>query len=154
MPRWPAQPPRVDVAGRVFGVAAPLDCAVAAGWVAAISQLGRPSWRIEPADLGRALGNATVGVRVMVSGPEHDVLAAGAACREAGLLDDEVTLFATTTSARRIYCVHCKATSLVTTAVGDVATCSACHRGLHVYEHFSRRSASYLGFQANAESLP
>lgn len=154
IPRWPTQAPAVDPSGRSFGVVAPAQCSVADYWVDQIAEFGRPCWRVGPGDLGAALATATVGLRVLVSGPEHVVTALGAVCRDAGLLDDEITLHATGVDGCRIYCVHCRSNNIVDAKVGSIAPCPACGRGLHVYEHFSRHAASYLGFQADAESLP
>lgn len=151
VPRWGTRPPQVDGSGRTFGIVAPPGCPVAREWAAQLDILGRPYWHVPPHGVEAALGGATVGLRVLVSGPEVEVLAVAARLRSAGLADAELTTHATSTGHRRVYCAHCKQTSLFDAAVDDVVTCPSCRRGLLVFAHASARSGSYLGFQADAE---
>ena len=132
---------------------------MAAWWLAEVARLPAPSWSIHSegtaADLLPALTTrlrqSATGLRLMVVGPEQQVLAVQSCAIEAGMIDAELTLFATSTKARSLYCAHCKTTSSVYVGVGSVAPCSGCGRGLMVYSHLSRRSGSYLGFLADAE---
>ncbi|WP_375477615.1 dimethylamine monooxygenase subunit DmmA family protein [uncultured Jatrophihabitans sp.] len=156
VPRWGVEPPDVDVSGRTFGVVGG-DCSVTRRWARQIARLGRPCWQVDAAGdagaLDAALRDATVGLRVLIAGPEADVLAAAARCRAAGLADAELTLFATSARERRIYCAHCATTSIVDAQVEDVAPCGGCGRCLLVFAHLSARSGSYLAFQADAEDV-
>ena len=77
--------------------------------------------------------------------------AAAARCRAAGLADVELTLHATTSALRNVYCAHCTATSLVEAQVEDVVACPSCGRRLTVFAHASARWGAYLGFSADAE---
>ena len=85
---------------------------MAAGWVEVVSASGKPLSRLAFQDLGAVLASAQVGLRVMISGPEHLVLAASASCREAGMLDEEQVLHATSSRERQVWCAHCKAVTL------------------------------------------
>ncbi len=151
VPRWPHQPPGVDETGREFVLVGVPRCPVVDGWAEQLTRLGRPCRRVEIADLQEALEQATVGVRVMIAGAEADVLAAAARCRAAGLADVELTLHATTSALRNVYCAHCTATSLLEAQVEDVVTCPSCRRRLTVFAHASARWGAYLGFAADAE---
>ena len=151
----------MDATGRDFGVVSfGQDGLVVAGWwLTEIAGLPAPSWSLSSegaaADLLPALTTrlrqSATGLRLMVVGPEQDVLAVQSCALEAGLIHAELTLFATSTKARSLYCAHCKTTSSVQAAVGSVAPCAGCGRGLMVYSHLSTRSGSYLGFLADEE---
>lgn len=147
------RPPEVDVSGRTFGIVAARHCPVARGWATQLEALDRPYWQVDADGVDAALAGATVGLRVLVSGPEVEVLAVAARLRAAGLADAEVITHATSTRHRRVYCAHCKQTSILDAAVEDVAPCPSCGRGLLVFAHASARSGSYLGFQADAEEV-
>ena len=159
VPRWPAQPPRVDPSGRSYGVVTfgPEAAPLAEQWLAELAGLGAPVWRLSDAGgpmtgaLEFCLASATTGLRLLAAGPEQQVLAVQATAHQAGLIDAELTLHATSIRERLVYCVHCKTTSSVTAGVSEVATCAGCGRRLVVYAHLSRRSGSYLGFLADAE---
>jgi dimethylamine monooxygenase subunit C len=50
---------------------------------------------------------------------------------------------------RDVFCIHCQHT--MQGINHTQAICSGCGRLLHVYDHFSKRMGSYMGFQVNAE---
>lgn len=50
---------------------------------------------------------------------------------------------------RDVFCTHCQHTTLGINHTPVI--CSGCGRLLHVYDHFSKRLGSYMGFQVNAE---
>lgn len=107
-----------------------------------------------PAILGqlqRDLGLAMVGVRILLAGPEADVYAARAVALGSGAVDSELLLRVTGASERRVYCPHCAATTTAEVGIGGILDCSGCSRSLAVYHHFSRSTARYLGFMADAE---
>jgi hypothetical protein len=97
------------------------------------------------------LGVSSTGLRLMVAGPEQEVLAVQSAARAAGMIDAELALHVTSAESRKVYCVHCKTTSSARAAVDELASCEGCGRELLIFAHLSRRSGSYLGFLADAE---
>ena len=156
-PRWSPAPPPVDPSGATYGIVGFGDCAevtsrwqaTAGGWQLHFDRADSRSLSV----LERELAAATVGLRLMLAGPEEDVLAAQASALAAGLIAAEVTVHATSAPTRKVYCVHCQATGSLAAPVAGVGRCPGCGRGLHVYPHFSRASGRYLGFQADAEEL-
>lgn len=106
------------------------------------------------ADIQDIVQNAKVGLRLVFSGPQADIYAARARAVASGAIDDEITLLETDSTGRRVYCAHCKETTPSLNPVGATVVCSGCSRDLMIYHHFSRRTASYLGFKANAEEVP
>jgi hypothetical protein len=161
VPRWPAEPASVDGSGRGYVVLAfgPDAEQVAAAWRRDIARRAMPLVSLDggpnPANaldrLAEVLAGASTGLRLMVAGPEQEVLAVQSAARVAGMIDDELALHVTSAAARQVYCVHCKTTSSVVAAVDELASCHGCGRELLVFAHLSRRSGSYLGFLADAE---
>jgi hypothetical protein len=99
-----------------------------------------------------ALAEATVGVRVGVAGPVADCLALRGQLVSAGVEDDELLITPTGAGAIDVFCSHCQRVTSAEAAIGDVVPCQHCGLGLLVYYHVSRRSGSFLGFQADAES--
>lgn len=111
------------------------------------------------AELRALCAEAVVGDRVHLTGPEEELLRAAALLRELGFDDAELTLTCTTPGSpftdpdlRRVTCCHCHTVSTHTVAVGDGVECPDCGRGIVVYHHFSRRTASYLAYQPEEES--
>jgi dimethylamine monooxygenase subunit C len=164
VPRWPTTDPGVDRTGRAFAIMAfgPGAAPVAERWHREVARLGRPVWvrRVEGADdavlteLDERVAAARVGWRLMLAGPQADVLAAYAVATRAGFLAAEIAVLVTDDRHRRVWCAHCDTTSLAEVATGDVTPCAGCGRSLLVYHHVSRRSAAYLGFMADAEERP
>jgi hypothetical protein len=165
VPRWAAQPPEVDGSGRRFLV---LSCgeaawSVAERWSEEITALGRPSWGChfdEPPmgagdewlqPLRRHLERARVGTRLMVAGPELEVLDVIRTAHAAGAVDAELRCWVSEDELRRVQCPHCHAHTVARVAVGGTTDCAGCGRSLLVYHHVSRRHGAYLGFMADAE---
>jgi len=100
--------------------------------------------------LTEVLGASSTGLRLMVAGPEQEVLAVQSPHAPP---DDraELALHVTSAASRQVYCVHCKTTSSVRAAVEELTFCHGCGRELLIFAHLSRRSGSYLGFLADAE---
>ncbi|MGY1593057.1 dimethylamine monooxygenase subunit DmmA family protein [Geodermatophilus sp. SYSU D00708] len=162
VPRWPAADPGVDPAARsltLFGFGA-------AGVDAVRRWLGQVPARTPVvatttgaadaavlAELARRVAASTVGWRLMLAGPEADVLAARAVALDGGLLDAEVRTLVTGTERKRVFCPHCRATTEADVPVGGETGCTGCGRRLFVYWHVSRRAGSYLGFMADAEEV-
>jgi hypothetical protein len=51
--------------------------------------------------------------------------------------------------ARRVYCVHCRATT--ENVRTNIVSCVGCSRWLLVRDHYSRRLAAYMGVMVDAE---
>lgn len=162
LPVWPPAPEPVDVTGRSFVVLqlGPDARAVADGWAAAAAALGpvdRHRWdRLDPdarEALGAVLAGLSCGVRIMVVGPQDDVLLALALAREAGAEPAELRCFVTRTDVLPVYCAHCRETERVVAGPGDVVSCPSCARRLEIHPHVSAVRGSYLGSDATARDL-
>lgn len=162
MPRWGAEPPAPDPAARAllligFGVR---GCAITTAWAADVPR-GRPVEVLAADDadepvlafLRTRIAGARVGWRLMLAGPEADVLAARAVATRAGVLDAEIRCAVTGTERKRVYCPHCRTTTETTAPVAGETPCDGCGRRLHVYAHVSRRAGAYLGFMVDAEEV-
>ncbi|WP_411152526.1 dimethylamine monooxygenase subunit DmmA family protein [Streptomyces sp. A30] len=164
VPRWPTADPGVDRTGRTYAVMSFGTAAdtVAADWRGALAGLRRPvwTWHGESADgdalalLRGQIDDATVGWRLMLAGPQADVLRAHAEALRGGVLESEITVVVTEDARRRVWCVHCGATTVAEADLGDVVSCTGCGCSLFVYHHVSRLSAAHLGFMADAEERP
>src|SRR5882762_4475227 len=102
VPRWPTTDSGVDRTGTSFAVMSFGDSAVdaAARWCRELGDAGLPvrAWH-ELAATGEVLAElraqvamATVGWRLMLVGPESDVMQARAVAASGGALDAEITL--------------------------------------------------------------
>lgn len=152
VPDWSRECPGVDQAGRTFAVMAfgPEAAPVAQRWCAEISG-PTWSWHGESATdealmlLGDEMGKAKVGWRLMLTGPEIDVLRACAVAENRGALASEILAFVVGSRQRRVWCAHCGTT---TDAQAGTVECAGCGRRLRVEAHVSRRHAAYLGVEA------
>jgi len=59
-------------------------------------------------------------------------------------------LFESGTLARRVYCIHCRATT--ENVRTNIVRCVECERWLLVRDHYSRRLAAYMGVMVDAEA--
>ena len=162
VPRWGSEWPAPDPSARTvllvgFGAR---GCAISTAWAADVPA-GRPVEVLAADDadesvlavLTARIAGARVGWRLMLAGPEDDVLAARAVALRAGVLDAEIRCAVTGTERKRVYCPHCRATTTTTAPVAGETPCDGCGRRLHVYAHVSRRAGAYLGFMADAEEV-
>lgn len=162
VPRWPAEIPAVDPAGRAvallaFGAAGKR---LLTAWRAAVPER-TPVWShvVDRADddslglLARQVAEARVGWRLMLAGPEVDVLAARSVAIGLGVLDAEIRTVVTGAARKRVFCPHCRGTTETAAPVAAEVPCAGCGRRLHVYGHVSRRLGAYLGFMADAEEV-
>jgi hypothetical protein len=96
------------------------------------------------------LGESLMGTRLYVAGPESFIGLAMKIALEFDLNKDEIRAEEGGTLARRVYCVHCRATTenVRTNIVG----CAGCARWLLVRDHYSRRLAAYMGVMVDAEA--
>ncbi|MGY1794249.1 dimethylamine monooxygenase subunit DmmA family protein [Geodermatophilus sp. SYSU D00525] len=152
----------MDPAGRTVSVLGFGDRGreIVADWLAA-TPAGRVVWShvAERADdvtltaLAEQVRGARVGWRLMLAGPEVDVLAARAVATGLGLLDAELRTAVTGADRRRVACPHCGVATEAEVPVGAEVPCRGCARRLHVYAHVSRRTGTYLGFMSDAEEV-
>jgi hypothetical protein len=162
VPRWGTETPVPDPAARAllllgFGSR---GCAITTAWAADVPA-GRPV-EVLAADVADAavlevlaarISAARIGWRLMLAGPEVDVLAARAVAVRAGVLDAEIRAAVTSTERKQVFCPHCRTTTSTTAPVAGETRCDGCGRRLHVYGHVSRRTGAYLGFMADAEEV-
>ncbi|WP_313503385.1 dimethylamine monooxygenase subunit DmmA family protein [Corynebacterium variabile] len=110
--------------------------------------------------LRRMLDTATVGLRLLVTGTEWQVLTVVAAAREAGMLRSEIRAVATAPGISGdafpliVFCVHCEAETLSPAATpGTTVRCAGCARLLDIHPHVNSSQARYLGSDATAGAL-
>lgn len=166
LPHWPTDPPPVDPTGASYVVVAigphHRTREVAAVWVADIAGrapitlvmldgLADPRERPELVD---ALNRARTGVRMMVVGGQHDVLAVLTTARDAGAVDTELSAYCVHTDDLPMYCAHCCSTHRVEAAPGNEVICPGCGRLLEIRAHFTRALGSFLAADAHAADSP
>lgn len=162
VPRWPAEVPAPDPTARALALLAfgSAGGRLLVGWRAAVA--GRvPLWwhAAERADqesldlLVAQVAGARIGWRLMLAGPEIDVLGARSVATGLGVLDAEIRMAVTGTEVKRVFCPHCRTTTTGAAPVSGELACAGCGRRLHVYAHVSRRTGAYLGFMADAEEV-
>lgn len=162
LPRWDGTPPEVDRGGRSFAVLSFGELArpVADGWMEQIHRVHAGSWRLhgDTADeavltrLRQRVSRTAVGWRLMVAGPEADVLGVSAEALRYGALPAEIRAHVTSTQRRKVRCVHCGTVADVNAQPGEVFHCAGCGHNLLVHHHLSRSLGIYLGFRADAEA--
>ena len=98
----------------------------------------------------RCLSESLMGTRLYVAGPESFIGLAMKIALEFNLNKDEIRAEECGTLARRIYCIHCRATT--ENVRTNIVHCVGCARWLLVRDHYSRRLAAYMGVMADAEA--
>jgi hypothetical protein len=96
------------------------------------------------------LGESLMGTRLYVAGPESFIGLAMKIALEFDLNKDEIRAEEVGTLARRVYCVHCRATT--ENVRTNIVSCAGCARWLLVRDHYSRRLAAYMGVMVDAEA--
>ena len=96
------------------------------------------------------LEQSLMGTRLYVAGPESFIGLAMKIALEFNLNKDEIRAEECGTSARRVYCIHCRATT--ENVRTNIVRCVDCERWLLVRDHYSRRLAAYMGVMADAEA--
>jgi hypothetical protein len=96
------------------------------------------------------LQQSLMGTRLYVAGPESFIGLVMKIALEFNLNKDEIRAEECGTSARRVYCIHCRATTEDVRT--NIVRCVACRRWLLVRDHYSRRLAAYMGVMADAEA--
>lgn len=99
------------------------------------------------------LRSAKIGLRILIAGPQTQVHSATAVAMAEGLIGEEIAQAVTNHQEKNVYCPHCRTTTVTEQCVGNVVECVGCSRSLEIYHHFSRRTASYLGFMNDAEAI-
>ena len=96
------------------------------------------------------LGQSLMGTRLYVAGPESFIGLVMKIALEFNLNKDEIRAQECGSLARRVYCIHCRATT--ENVRTNIVRCVQCHRWLLVRDHYSRRLAAYMGVMADAEA--
>jgi len=96
------------------------------------------------------LARSLMGTRLYVAGPESFMGLVMKIALEFNLNKDEIRAEECGTSARRVYCIHCRATT--ESVRTNIARCVDCGRWLLVRDHYSRRLAAYMGVMVDAEA--
>ena len=96
------------------------------------------------------LDESLMGTRLYVAGPESFIGLAMKLALEFDMNKDEIRAEELGSSARRVYCVHCRTTS--EDVKTNIVRCAGCQRWLLVRDHYSRRHAAYMGVMVDAEA--
>jgi dimethylamine monooxygenase subunit C len=99
-------------------------------------------------DLTATLDQALMGSRLYVAGPESFMGLVMRIADRFNLAKDEVRAEECGTLARRVHCIHCRAT--IDNVRTNIVQCR-CDRWLVVRDHYSRRLAAYMGVMVDAE---
>jgi hypothetical protein len=100
--------------------------------------------------LQQVLRASVMGTRLYVAGPESFMGLVMRIAREFNLNKDEVRAEECGSSARRVYCVHCRRSMENVTT--NIVKCLDCDRWLLVRDHYSSRLAAYMGVMIDAEA--
>jgi NAD(P)H-flavin reductase len=96
------------------------------------------------------LEKSLMGTRLYVAGPESFIGLVMKIALEFNLNKDEIRAEECGTLARRVYCIHCRATT--ENVRTNIVRCVECERWLLVRDHYSRRLAAYMGVMVDAEA--
>lgn len=161
VPRWHEEAPQIDASARFLTVISvgTNPCPLPEPWRHALASADRPVHVLSGsrADeelltlVRRDVETAVVGWRLLLIGPEADVLRLRAEALHCGAVPSEVLAHVTSAQQRTILCVHCDTLTSAQVEIDATVSCSGCARTLQVYHHVSRRLAAYMGFKANAE---
>ncbi len=98
----------------------------------------------------QVLAQSLMGTRLYVAGPESFIGLVMKIALEFNLNKDEIRAEECGSLARRIYCIHCRATTEEVRT--NIVRCVGCERWLLVRDHYSRRLAAYMGVMVDAEA--
>jgi hypothetical protein len=96
------------------------------------------------------LERSRMGLRLYIAGPESFIGRAMQLALAFDLNKDEIRAEEVGSRARRVHCVHCRATCEDVRT--NITRCSGCARWLMVRDHYSRRLAAYMGVMVDAET--
>ena len=91
-----------------------------------------------------------MGTRLYVAGPESFMGLIMRIAHQFNLAGDEVRAEECGTMARRVHCIHCRAT--IEGVPDQHRGVQSCQRWLVVRDHYSRRLAAYMGVMVDAEA--
>ena len=100
--------------------------------------------------LDGTLAGCVMGTRLYIAGSESFIGSAVQVAMKYNLNGDEVQREHCGSAARRVYCIHCKASN--ENVKTNVVKCIGCGRHLLVRDHYSRRLAAYMGVMVDAEA--
>jgi hypothetical protein len=100
--------------------------------------------------LDRTLAACVMGTRLYAAGSESFIGSAVQVAMKYNLNGDEVQREHCGSAARRVYCIHCKASNQ--NVQKNIVKCAGCGRNLLVRDHYSRRLGAYMGVMADAEA--
>lgn len=157
VPDAAAAPGEATLPGAADPGAAPVQ-ATSAGAAAAVERFRVAVGDVQafpttPALLGEfrsTLEKSLMGTRLYVAGPESFIGLVMKIALEFNLNKDEIRAEECGTLARRVYCIHCRATT--ENVRTNIVRCVECDRWLLVRDHYSRRLAAYMGVMADAEA--
>lgn len=95
------------------------------------------------------LASSLMGTRLYVAGPESFIGLAMQLALQFNLNKDEIRAEEMGSRSRRVYCIHCRATT--ENVRTNIVRCVECDRWLLVRDHYSRRLAAYMGVMVDAE---
>ena len=96
------------------------------------------------------LAASHMGLRLYLAGSERFLWSATSIAASTGLCADEIRREHVGSSARAVYCVHCK--TIAPHVTTNVIACPGCACTLMVRDHYSARLAAYMGFKVDAEA--
>ena len=96
------------------------------------------------------LAHSLMGTRLYVAGPESFIGLVMKIALEFNLNKDEIRAEESGSLARRVYCIHCRATT--ENVRTNIVSCKGCGLWLLVRDHYSRRLAAYMGVMVDAEA--
>jgi len=96
------------------------------------------------------LAGCVMGTRLYIAGSESFIGSAVQVAMKYNLNADEVQREHCGSAARRVFCIHCKASN--ENVKTNIVQCVGCERHLLVRDHYSRRLAAYMGVMVDAEA--
>ncbi len=100
-------------------------------------------------NVSKLLPTLPLSTSVYVAGTEAFMWYVSELFTSAGMMPEQVQLFAPVEKSRQVFCCHCyHITSGVTESPAE---CGGCGRVLVVTDHFARKHGAYFAYQVNAE---
>lgn len=99
--------------------------------------------------LDGTLSGCVIGTRLYIAGSESFIGSAVQIAMKHHLNSDALQCEHCGSTARRVYCLHCRTLNEKVTT--NIATCAGCSRHLLVRDHYSGRLGAYMGVMVDAE---
>ena len=90
-----------------------------------------------------------MGTQIYIAGPEIFIWTVTQMTKQYGLSKEEIQQELCGSSARKVFCVHCKI--IIQAVTSNVIQCHCCTHFLMVRDHFSRHLGAYIGVRVDAE---